>query len=70
MMLVNNKFIGDDVMLNCFIITDLLFVMIYFQKKNVHTSPEDDFDINHFESFLCEDFLISRVTPGGLQGNK
>lgn len=38
-------------------------------KYITFTSPAEDLDCNHFESFLCDDFLISRVMPEGLQGN-
>lgn len=38
------------------------------EEKKLLTRPDDDLDCNHFESFLCDDFLISRVTPDGLQG--
>lgn len=65
---INNKFTGDVRLFYCYRLAVWNFFFIY-PKKNMRTSPADDFDINHFESFLCEDFLISRVTPGGLQGN-
>lgn len=34
-----------------------------------HTSPKDDLACNHFDNFLWEDFLMSKVIPEGLQGN-
>lgn len=34
-----------------------------------HTSPIDDLACNHFDNFLWDDFLMSRVIPEGLQGN-
>ena len=43
--------------------------MMHIKKVSCLTRPDEDFDCNHLDSFLCDDFLISRVTPGGLQGS-
>jgi hypothetical protein len=40
-----------------------------YQKLSSLTRPDEAFDCNHLDSFLCDDFLMSRVTPGGLQGS-